>query len=220
MRPLRAAVAIVSVALAAPAAASAATLAVDPVRPCYLERELVQLHAQGFTPNGNVDFTREGDLVETLQADASGAIQANLTLPGLIMGQRPLTYVATDQANPAAAAQVSLLTTAIDVRVSPETGPPNRRLRIRARGFRGGQTLWAHVRRVKRRGGRPVRVRTVRVGPVRGPCWVANVRKRLFRRGTASGRYRVQFDTFRRYKPDRRIEYDELWVRITRASGR
>jgi hypothetical protein len=221
MRPLRAAVAIASAALALPATAAAqATITVDPVRPCYLEQDLVQLHAQGFTPNGNVDFTRDGNLVETLQANANGGIQANLTLPGLIMGQSPLTYVATDQANGSLTAQVSLLTTAIDVRVSPKIGPPNRRLRIKARGFKGGGTLFAHVRRVKRSGGRRVRARTVRIGRVRPPCWTANVRKRLFRRGTAPGRYRVQFDTFRRYKPNRKIEYDDLWVTINRASGR
>jgi hypothetical protein len=221
MRPLRAAVALASVALAAPGTASAqATLTVDPVRPCYLEQQQVFLTAAGYTPNGSVDFTRDGNLVETLEADASGGIQGTLTLPGLIMGQRPLTYVATDQADPARTAQVSLLTTAVDVRVSPRNGPPNRLLRIRARGFRGGSTLWAHVRRVKRRGGGPVRTRTVRVGRVRAPCWTANVRRRLFRRGTAPGRYRVQFDTFRRYKPNRRIEYDELFVTITRASAR
>ena len=220
MRLLRAAVAIASVVLAAPATASGATLTVDPVRACYLEQDRVFVLAEGYTPNGKVDFTREGNLVASVGTDAAGTFQGNLRLPGLIMGQRPLTYVATDQSNPALTARVSLLTTAVDVRVSPRNGPPNRRLRIRARGFRGGSTLWAHVRRVKRRGGGPVRTRTVRVGRLRGPCWTANVRKRLFRRGTAAGRYRVQFDTFRRYKPNRRVEYDELFVTITRASGR
>jgi hypothetical protein len=220
MRPLRAAVAIASVVLAAPATASAAALTVDPVRPCYMERELVQLHAQDYTPNGMVDFTREGNLIASLRADPAGGIQANLTLPGLLKGQRPLTYVATDQADPARTAQVSLLTTAIDVRVSPKNGPPNRRLKIRARGFEGGETLWAHVRRKKRRGGGPVRARNIRIGRVEGPCWTVRARKRLFRRGTAPGQYRVQFDTFRRYKPNRKVEYDDLHVRITRASGR
>lgn len=220
MRLLRAAVAIVSVAFAAPAVASAATLTVDPVRACYLEQDQVFVLAEGFTPNGMVDFTREGNLVASVRTDGVGTFQGNLRLPGLIMGQRPLTYVATDQSNPALTAQVSLLTTAVDVRVTPRNGPPSRLLRIRARGFRSGSTLWAHVRRVKRRGGGPVRTRTIRIGRLRGPCWTANVRKRLFRRGTAAGRYRVQFDTFRRYKPNRRIEYDELFVRITRASGR
>ena len=220
MRVLRAAVAIVSVVVAAPATASAATLTVDPVRPCYMERDLVLLVAEGYTPNGMVDFTRDGNLVRSLRANAAGTIQGNLTLPGLLMGQRPLTYVATDQTDPALTAQVSLLTTAVDVRVSPRNGAPNRRLRIRARGFEGGKTLWAHVRRKKRRGGGPVRVRNIRIGRVQGPCWTVRARKRLFRRGTAPGRYRVQFDTFRRYKPERRIEYDELHVTITRASGR
>jgi hypothetical protein len=220
MRLLRAAVAIVSVAVAAPATASAATLTVDPVRACYLEQDRVFVLAEGYTPNGMVDFTREGNLVASVRTDAVGTFQGNLRLPGLIMGQRPLTYVATDQSNPALTAQVSLLTTAVDVRVTPRNGPPSRLLRIRARGFRSGSTLWAHVRRVKRRGGGPVRTRTIRIGRLRGPCWTANVRKRLVRRGTAAGRYRVQFDTFRRYKPNRRIEYDELFVRITRASGR
>ena len=220
MRLIRAAVAIASIAVAAPATASAATLAVDPVRPCYLEQDRVFLLAEGYTPNGMVNFTRDGNLVESVPTDAVGTFQGNLRLPGLIMGQRPLTYVATDQADPARTAQVSLLTTAVDVRVTPRNGPPNRRLRIRARGFRGGSTLWAHVRRVKRRGGGPVRARTIKIGRLRGPCWTANVRKRLFRRGTAAGRYRVQFDTFRRYKPNRQIEYDELFVTITRASGR
>ena len=217
MRLLRAVVAIASTAVAAPATAFAATLTVDPVRPCYLEQDKVFLFAQGYTPNGRVDFTRDGTLVRTLVANPAGEIQATLRLPGLIMRQRPLTYVATDQSNPALAAQVSLLTTAVDVRVSPKNGPPNRLLRIRARGFRSGSTLWAHVRR---RGSGPVRVRTLRIGRLRSPCWTANLRKRLFRRGTAAGRYRVQFDTFRRYKPNRTVEYDDLFVTITRASAR
>ena len=217
MRLLRAAVAIASVAFAAPATASAATLTVDPVRACYLEQDRVFLFAQGYTPNGRVDFTRDGNLVETLVANPAGEIQATLRLPGLIMRQRPLTYVATDQSNPALTAQVSLLTTAVDVRVTPKNGPPNRLLRIRARGFRSGSTLWAHVRR---RGSGPVRVRTLRIGRLRSPCWTANLRKRLFRRGTAAGRYRVQFDTFRRYKPNRTVEYDDLFVTISRASAR
>jgi hypothetical protein len=220
MKRLRTAVAIASVVLAAPAAAEAATLTVDPLKSCYREQERVFLVAEGFTPNGFVDFTRDGNLVRRLQADGVGRIQANLMLPGLIMGQRTLTYVGTDVSNPGITAQVSLVTTSTDVRVSPETGAPNRLLTIRGRGFFRGRTLFAHIRRVNRRRGAPVRVRTVRVGAVDGACSAVRARRRLFRRDTASGRYRVQFDTFRRYKPRRKIEYDELFVTITRASGR
>jgi hypothetical protein len=219
MRPLRAALAVASLALAAPGAAFAATLEVDPERSCYRETSRVFLLAQGYTPNGKVEFRREGGLLESLRADGNGTIQAHLTLPGLLRGQRMLTYVATDQTDPARTAQVSLRTTATHVRVGPRKGVSNRRLRISARGFRGGQTLWAHVRRITRREG-PVRTRAVRIGRVEGRCWKARARRRLFSRSTPAGRYRVQFDMFRRYKPHRKIEYDGLVVTITRASRR
>jgi hypothetical protein len=94
MRALRVAAAIVSIALAVPSAAAGATLSVDPVNPCYREQQRVFLLAQGFTPNGEVDFTREGNFIRRLRADASGAIQGNLRLPGVLVGQRTLTYVA------------------------------------------------------------------------------------------------------------------------------
>jgi hypothetical protein len=214
MRSLSAAVAIASIALAAPAAVSAATITVEPERPCYPEQDLVFLVARGYTPNGFVDFTRDGRLVRQLQADASGQIQANLTLPGLLTGQRPLTYVGTDVTDPARRAQVSLLTTATDVEVTPMSGAPHRMLTISGRGFFNGRTVWAHIRRTGRRTGAAARARTVRIGPVEGACKKVEARKRLFRRSTAPGRYRVQFDTFRRYKPRRPIEYDGLFVTI------
>jgi hypothetical protein len=216
MRSIRAAVAAMSLAIAAPGSASAATLTVEPERTCYRETQVVSLFAEGFTPNGDVEFTRDGMHIETLPADGVGSIQGRLTLPGLLMGQRPLTYVATDVTNPALTAQVTLLTTATDVRVGPQGGAPNRRLRIRARGFTGGRILWAHIRR---RGG-SARTREVRIGRVRGPCWKVRATKRLFRRGTPPGRYRVQFDTFRRYEPRRNVEYDELFVTITGTGAR
>jgi hypothetical protein len=220
MTPLRALVAIVLVALAAPAAAQGATLTVDPVKSCYRESDRVFLLAEGFTPSGFVDFSRDGNVIQRLQADAVGRIQGNLSLPGLIMGQRTLTYVGTDVSNPAVSAQVSLVTTATDVRVSPESGPPNRVLTIRARGFFRSRTLFAHIRRTSRRRGAPARVRTVRLGRLKGACHRAQLRRRLFRRNTAPGTYRVQFDNFRRYKRNRQVKYDDLSVTITRASAR
>jgi hypothetical protein len=224
MRPLTAAAAIASAALAAPAAASGATLAVEPVQPCYREQQRVFLAAQGYTPNGFVDFTRDGRLVERLQADPSGSISGNLTLPGLLTGQRRLTYVATDVADPSRTAQVSLLGTATDVSVKPVSGAPDRLLTIKGRGFFGGRTLWAHVTRIGRRGGASATARTVRIGAVEGGCRKVRASRRLFRRSVAPGRYRVQFDTFRRYRSARAVEYDDLVVTIlgpaTRASAR
>ena len=214
MRALVTAAAIAILVFAAPAAASAATLAVDPVRSCYREQQTVFLTAQGYTPSGFVDFTRDGRLIEQLQADASGAISGNLTLPGLLAGQRRLTYVGTDTTDASLRAEASLLTTATDVRVRPVSGAANRRLKIRARGFFGGRTLWAHVVRLGR-GARASAARNVKIGRVRGACRKVSARKRLFRSGAAPGRYRVQFDTFRRYRANRNVEFDDLIVTIS-----
>jgi hypothetical protein len=203
-------------ALAAPAAASAATITVEPVDPCYREQQTVFLTAQGYTPSGFVDFTRDGRLIEQLQADATGAISGNLTLPGLLSGQQQLTYVATDTSDGSITAQVSLLTTATDVTVKPAGGAPHRLLTIRGRGFFGGRTVWAHVVRLGR-GARASAARTVRIGRVRGACKKVKAKRRLFQPGAAPGRYRVQFDTFRRFRPNRKVEYDALIVTIFRT---
>jgi hypothetical protein len=215
MRSVRTAVVLTTVALAAPAAASTATLTVEPVEPCYREGETVFMTAKGYTPNGIVEFTRGGELIERVRADPSGTIAGDLTLPGLLTGRHVLTYVGTDVADPALRAEVSLVTTATDVGVKPESGAPNRLLTINGRGFFGGRTVWAHVRRVGRRGSAAL-ARTVRIGRVEGDCKRVEAKRRLFRRSTAPGEYRVQFDTFRRYKPKRKVEYDGLFVEILR----
>lgn len=216
MRSPTAAVAIALAAFAAPSAASAATIAVDPDLRCYREQQTVFLSAQGYTPNGFVDFTRGGELVERLRANAAGEIQANLTLPGLVSGQHSLTYVGQDASDPARRAQLSLLATATDVMVRPVRGTPNRLLTIKGRGFFGSsRTVWAHVTRAGSGGGSAARrARTVKIGRVQGACRRIDARRRLFRRNPPPGRYQVQFDTFRRYKPNRKVEYDRLYVTI------
>lgn len=154
-------------------------------------------------------------------ARPNGGLEAQLTLPGLVSGQQRLTYVATDSTNSALAAQVSLLVTATDVGVGPEGGPPHRLLTIRARGFfrdeqgRGSNTLYAHV--VRR--GKPARTaRNLRIGRVHGRCKQVDARKRLFRRGAAPGKYRIQFDAFRRYQRKRTVE-TEYDVTVFRTAG-
>jgi hypothetical protein len=192
--------------LAIPASASAqATLEVDPVAPCYREQETVRLPGSGFTQNGSVVFTRDTRQIgQPIVADPSGRVFAQLTLPGLLSGQQQLTYVATDATNPALTAQVSLLVTATDVELAPEGGPPHRLLTITARGFFGdGSTLYAHIVRTGKRGGR---ARNTRIGRVRGACKTLKAKRRLFFRDTAPGRYRVQFDTFRRYRARRTVK--------------
>jgi hypothetical protein len=189
-------------ALAGPSIASAATLAADPDLRCYPEGSHVFLPGEGFTANAQVDFSRDGvPLVPNppIMADPAGAIGADLTLPGLLTGQQTLEYLATDTANPANTAALSLLVTATDVSLKPERGKPERLLRIGARGFfGGGKSLWAHI---KRKGGG--KARNARIGRIKGPCKKVKAKRRLFSPGAASGTYRVQFDAFRRYRKKR-----------------
>jgi hypothetical protein len=196
--------------------AAQATLSVDEVAPCYREQSTVHLVGGGFTQNGQVVFTRDGTPIgNPIVASAAGELFPQLILPGLVRGQKRLTYVATDQTNPALSAQVSLLVTATDVGLRPDGGAPHRLLTINARGFFGGSTLYAHVVRTGRH---PGQARNLRVGRVRGSCKQVEARRRLFSKGTAPGKYRVQFDTFRRFKSKREIE-SEFIVTVFRTAG-
>jgi hypothetical protein len=192
-------------ALAAPSVAQAAMLTADPALSCYPAASPVFLPGTGFTPNAQVDFSRDGTpLVANppIVADAAGQVSATLTLPGMLSGQRTLNYLATDTANPANTAQLSLLVTATDVTLKPEHGEPERLLRIAARGFfGGGKRLWAHVRRTGSR-----RSRNVKIGRIRGPCKKVRAKRRVFSAGAASGTYRVQFDAFKRYRKQRKYK--------------
>lgn len=196
--------------------AAQASLSVDEVAPCYREQSTVHLVGGGFTQNGQVVFTRDGTPIgNPIVASAAGELFPQLILPGLVSGQKRLTYVATDQTNPTLSAQVSLLVTATDVGLRPEGGAPHRLLTINARGFFGGSTLYAHVVRTGRH---PGKARNLRVGRVRGSCKQVEARRRLFSKGTAPGKYRVQFDTSRRYKSKREIE-TEFIVTVFRTAG-
>jgi hypothetical protein len=212
----------------APAGASAATIAPDPAKPCYREGETLFLNGTGYTPNTVVSFTRDGTPVPTTSpvvSDASGNFSSTLRLPSLTSGQLRLTYVGTDTVNAANVAQVQLLVSAVDVTLSPEDGAPNRLLTLTGRGFTTGRTLWAHI---KRKGGR--KARTMRLGRLKGACRTIRVKRRLFPPSPAFGEYRVQFDTFRRYRPSRAVKagYDVNIVRtqqpavaaLSLASGR
>lgn len=202
-------------ALLAPSVAQGATLTVDPAQACYRETDTIQLPGAGFTPNAQVNFTRDGVPVPAnppIVADAVGNITPLLTLPGLLSGQRNLTYVATDTANTANIATLGLLVTATDLQLEPRQGRPNRLLTLRGRGFFGGKRLWAHIKR-----GRGA-ARNVRLGRIKGACKKVRSRKRLFAANAAPGVYLVQFDAFRRFNRNREAKAT-FSVTISRTVG-
>jgi hypothetical protein len=197
-------------ALAAPALSSASTLTATPAKDCYrgggvvnpetgvLSGEVVTLSGTGFTPGGKVTITSDGKLLGTDVADAAGNFSGGLTL-NLARGQTRKTYAATDQANPALTASVPLRTSALTVNLRPKEGQPDRRFRIGARGFTTGKRLYAHIVKGRFR-------RTVKIGTLKGLCHKITARKRLFPSNLASGIYRVQFDSKRRYSKKTRVK--------------
>ena len=187
----------VVLALGAPAAASAATLAVTPSKACYGTGERVTFQGAGFTPGGIVDFTRDGEPIPTkndedIMAGRSGDVEADLPLANA-RGSERRTYAVIDRQNPALTASVELRISELNVDISPDGGQPFRLRRITATGFtKGSDTLYAHI---VHRG----RVRNMRIGDVKGPCGRVNAKRRLFGRTPPSGRHTIRFDTRRRY---------------------
>lgn len=192
------AVATGAVALAAPAAASAATMTATPVKPCYGSGEQVTLAGSGFTPSSGVNITRDGEFLDDVATDPTGVFGGTLTL-GLDNGRQTRTYTATDITNATLTASLQLVVSEVAVGIRPRSGPPGRRLRIRAKGFTTGSTLWAHVIRGRSK-------RHIKLGELKGLCNNLTTRRRILPRRAPLGEYTVQFDTYRRYNEDREVK--------------
>ncbi len=212
MYPLRMtrslAVAAGLVALAAPGSASAATLTVTPEKRCYSHGESVNLIGSGFTPGANASITRDGSLLGSLPIDALGAFNGVLTL-AQPSGQQTKTYTAADGESSTLTASDQITVSAVRVGLRPSNGAPGRVMRINARGFTTGKTLWAHVVKGKRK-------RHIRLGRLKGACGRLVTRRRLLKRNAALGVHTIQFDTFRRYRTGRAVR-DIASIQVTRA---
>ena len=212
MYPLRMtrslAVAAGLVALAAPGSASAATLTVTPEKRCYAHGENVNLVGSGFAPETDASISRDGSLLGSLPTDGLGAFHGTLTL-AQPTGQRMKTYTATDGADPALTASDQIIVSAVRVGLRPNDGAPGRVMRINARGFTTGKTLWAHVVKGKRK-------RHIRLGRLKGACGRLKTRRRLLKPDAALGVHTIQFDTFRRYRRGRAVR-DIASIQVTRG---
>jgi hypothetical protein len=174
-----------------PAAADAATIGLEPAKPCYLEGEAVTVRGGGFSPNAGVGVAVDGTAVGRLPTDPAGNLAGQFQV-GQADGVQTRTLAATDEVNPALTASAQYSYTELTVRVTPSGGSPNRRRTVRATGFLTGQRLYSHA---VRRGYR----RTASIGRLDAPCGSLTARARLFSRRAPVGKYRVQFDTSRRY---------------------
>jgi hypothetical protein len=225
---------LAALALAAPAAASAApTVAVD--GSCYTPEMPVGLSGTGFTPGGPVALSLSlGNAMYSFDgsAAATGTIGGEIPLPG-VDEQVDATLTAVDQSavppgQPPAAEQTATVT----FKASPwymfvpnwgngdtlGIGRHRARTRVEAVGFVGtaSTTLYAHYVRRGRH------VKTTRIGRLRGPCGDLQATFRQFpfkvKRGAS---YAVTFDTTRAWpNDDAGILYPRVKVRRGRATRR
>ncbi len=218
-----AATALLAVAvLAAPGAAGAATLKLRPAQACYGTADRVSLVGAGFTPSRSVNVFRDGRIlnrrngtIQPIVTDRGGRFAVLATVPDLTRATQTSTYSAVDRANRATRASVRVRLSDLRATIKPDDVAADRPRRIRARGFTArGRTLFGHVVRKRTR-------RTFRVGRLEGACKTASAVRRLFGRNAARGTYRVQFDTFRKYKPTRpqRVRFSVTIRRVTRSAA-
>jgi hypothetical protein len=201
MRTKLAAAAVFVVAvLAAPAAASAATLGVLPGKACYRAGESVLLGGGGYTPNSNAQVNLNGRALPggIVSTSPAGSIAATLTI-GDPHGERLNTYNAVDLSNTSNQGVTQLRATSLAVNVKPKNGRPGRVLRIKARGFTTAKTLYVHIIRGHKRLNR-------RIGKLKGACRKLSVRKKMFSRHTKTGTYTVQFDGKRHYSKKTKVK--------------
>jgi hypothetical protein len=187
--------------LAAPGASADATVETD--RDCYLEARdtTVQVRGAGFTPGLAFDVELDG---ETLPGGASsiaadGTMSGSFRPPELaddVVQRRFRLGLRTSEGTPATTFTVTRLRASF----WPTAGPAaTMRVRFSLFGFAlGGPANQAYVHYVSPRG----RLRkTVALGRPRGQCGAIpkTGKRRLFPFTASAGRWRLQFDTRRRY---------------------
>ena len=215
MKHRLAVLATATAALASPAVAQAATLTDITNKPCYGTGDGVGLAGSGFSPNGEVTISRDGRALNGgPTANAQGNFAGTATVPVISSRVLTSTYTATDRTNPSITASTRARLSSLRVTVRPTRGNPRRPRRIAARGFTaGGRTLYAHVVRGRSK-------RNLRIGRLTGACRTITRRRRIFGPNVRLGVYRVQFDTFRRFKKSRRqrIFFNVTIRRVVRSS--
>jgi fluoride ion exporter CrcB/FEX len=194
--------------LALPSAASAAELNVSPAKRCYSSGESVNLVGSGFSPLGSASITRDGSPLGTLSTNSTGAFNGILTL-AQSSGRKTKTYTATDDASSSLTASAQITVSAVRVDLSPPNGAPGRRMKVAAKGFTTGKTLWAHVTKGKSK-------RTLKIGRLSGACGGLTTRRRLLPRNAPVGVHTIQFDTFRKYNRKQPVSY-RYTITVTRG---
>jgi hypothetical protein len=190
------ATALAALALTAPA--SAATLGTD--ARCYLSGGAVGVAGQGFAPGAPVTVQRGAQSVP-VTADPSGAFVAEIGAPLLDPARAVVGRFAVTASDGAASARRRLRVTTFQATTKPLATRPGQVVTWRVAGFRPGARVWAHYVH----GGR--QVRQALFGRMPRRCGVLRKRiRQLPIANPASGRWRIQLDMRKRYRPTTAIK--------------
>jgi hypothetical protein len=188
----------VGLLLATPAVSTAATL--DAGKSCYFNNSAARLSGSGFAPNSQITFTANGNRINTsVNSNAAGDFLVEYE-PRHTSTQRKVVIRATDSEDTSASVTIWV------TRKRKVTADPDHAANVRTWeavlklfGFGRGRA-YIHYRNPKDR-----LKKTVRLGRLRGPCGRLKTDKRRVMPfdDPAFGKWRLQFDTHRRYKRDR-----------------
>jgi hypothetical protein len=184
-------VATAGLAVATGTAQAAPSLVITPVKPCHISRDRITATAAGFTPNGNVNFSIDGQALGFLPTDATGSVPATITL-GSLKGVKTHTVQAVDQINPALTASSAFVGTTRQVTVKPQHARAGKKLKLKGYGFVAHGKAYMHVR------GHGLHIDT-RVGKSKGPCGTWTAKRSIVPSGAAAGKYPVQFDQKKKF---------------------
>ena len=175
--------------------AQAATVAIDPVKACYLAGEESGLNGTGYTPSGSVNIAVDGQTVFSEVADTAGNFATGLHF-GRMDAVKTHTLTATDATNPALTATVNFVGTTQQVASKNRNGKPGKKTKLRGYGFIFGKKAYMHVR------GHGIKTNKF-LKRVTAPCGTFTVRKAFVPSSAPVGKYRVQFDHKKAYKKNR-----------------
>lgn len=207
-------------ALAAPAAAQAVPT-IEPLKPCYVtagtaedpQGEGVEIRAQGFDPNSQVDLTLDGAPVEGgsgLQVGETGLLTLpKFPAPFVPSGTRPFSVTLTQQNNPANTVTATAKATKLRVDIRPKSARPSDRIRFKGSGFTADKPVYAHYIRKNKQ------VARVRIAGRTGECGGWSARRPQFpMRNPDQGTWFVQFDQSKKFVDGRLGTLESVYVRV------
>ena len=212
---------LAAIAVVAPSAQAAPTIATLPCVPYIAGQQTMPILAAGFTPNNFVtvytNSTRSPTprLLTASRLDGLGIFRMTTQPPSFSKPNgnvETFNLIAEDKTNPAAPviATMPFQLVRFGLTRSPSPKRPHQTVRFTARGFNPGQRVYAHFRY------RGSTRRTVSLGIAEGPCGITSRRMRALPTKVRYGSWRAYIDQSRKFSPRTRPQWIDPFT-ITRV---